>query len=80
MKIGVIGSGMIGGTVVRLFAQAEQQVVVANSRGAGQGSFRLIPARSQQATRLSRPGSAIYNRAMTLAQAQQALARVGSGR
>jgi 8-hydroxy-5-deazaflavin:NADPH oxidoreductase len=33
MKIGVIGSGRIGGTVARLFVEAGHQVMVANSRG-----------------------------------------------
>jgi predicted dinucleotide-binding enzyme len=35
MRIGIIGSGNIGGTAARLFAAAGHQVVVANSRGPG---------------------------------------------
>ena len=33
MRIGVIGTGNIGGTVARLFADAEHEVVISNSRG-----------------------------------------------
>lgn len=33
MKIGIIGSGRIGGTVARLFAQAGHEVALSNSRG-----------------------------------------------
>jgi 8-hydroxy-5-deazaflavin:NADPH oxidoreductase len=33
LKIGIIGSGHIGGTLARLFTQAGHQVVVSNSRG-----------------------------------------------
>lgn len=33
MRIGVIGSGMIGGTLARLFAGAGHEVVLGNSRG-----------------------------------------------
>ena len=33
MKIGIIGSGKIGGTLTRLFARQGSEVVVANSRG-----------------------------------------------
>lgn len=33
MKIGIIGSGKIGGTLTRLFARANHEVAVANSRG-----------------------------------------------
>ena len=35
MKIGIIGSGMIGSTCARLFTRAGHEVVVANSRGPG---------------------------------------------
>lgn len=35
MKIGVIGSGMIGGTCARLFTRAGHEVAIANSRGPG---------------------------------------------
>lgn len=35
MRIGVIGSGNIGGTAARLFADAGHEVVIANSRGPG---------------------------------------------
>lgn len=33
MRIGIIGSGMIGGTAARLFARAGHEVAVSNSRG-----------------------------------------------
>jgi predicted dinucleotide-binding enzyme len=33
MKIGIIGAGMIGGTVARLFARAGHDVAISNSRG-----------------------------------------------
>ena len=33
MKIGIIGAGMIGGTAMRLFAQAGHEVTISNSRG-----------------------------------------------
>ena len=33
MKIGILGSGMIGGTAARLFAAAGHEVAVSNSRG-----------------------------------------------
>ena len=33
MKIGIIGSGNIGGTVARLFVEAGHEVAIANSRG-----------------------------------------------
>ena len=33
MKIAVIGAGMIGATVARLFAQADHEVAISNSRG-----------------------------------------------
>ena len=33
MKIGILGSGMIGGTAARLFAKAGHDVAVSNSRG-----------------------------------------------
>lgn len=33
MKIGIIGAGMIGATAARLFAQADHEVAVSNSRG-----------------------------------------------
>ena len=33
MKIGIIGSGNIGGTLTKLFAQQGHEVAVANSRG-----------------------------------------------
>ena len=33
MNIGIIGSGMIGGTAARLFARAGHQVAISNSRG-----------------------------------------------
>ena len=33
MKIGIIGSGMIGGTAARLFARAGHEVAISNSRG-----------------------------------------------
>ena len=33
MKIGIIGSGMIGGTLTKLFARSGHEVAVANSRG-----------------------------------------------
>lgn len=33
MKIGIIGSGKIGGTTARLFAKAGHEVAIANSRG-----------------------------------------------
>ena len=33
MKIGIIGSGNIGGTAARLFAKAGHDVAVSNSRG-----------------------------------------------
>jgi len=35
MKIGIIGSGMIGSTCARLFARAGHEVAIANSRGPG---------------------------------------------
>ena len=35
MKIGIIGSGMIGSTCARLFARAGHEVAIANSRGHG---------------------------------------------
>jgi predicted dinucleotide-binding enzyme len=33
MKIGIIGSGNIGGTAAQLFADAGHQVAISNSRG-----------------------------------------------
>src|SRR5712691_8921278 len=33
MNIGIIGSGMIGGTAARLFVRAGHQVAISNSRG-----------------------------------------------
>src|SRR5712691_745160 len=33
MRIGIVGAGHIGGTAVRLFAQAGHQIAIANSRG-----------------------------------------------
>jgi predicted dinucleotide-binding enzyme len=33
MKIGIIGSGMVGGTLARLFASASHDVFISNSRG-----------------------------------------------
>ena len=33
MKIAVVGAGMIGATAARLFAGADHEVVVSNSRG-----------------------------------------------
>lgn len=33
MKIGIVGAGMIGATAARLFAQADHEVAVSNSRG-----------------------------------------------
>ncbi len=35
MRIGIIGSGKIGGTLTRLFARSGHEVAVANSRGPG---------------------------------------------
>ena len=35
MKIGIIGSGMIGGSTARLFTRAGHEVAVSNSRGPG---------------------------------------------
>ena len=33
MKIGIIGSGNIGGTAAKLFAKAGHKVAISNSRG-----------------------------------------------
>ncbi|MEP6593271.1 MAG: NAD(P)-binding domain-containing protein, partial [Acidobacteriota bacterium] len=33
MKLAVIGAGMIGSTAARLFAQADHEVAISNSRG-----------------------------------------------
>ena len=33
MKIGIIGSGNIGGTVARLFVKAGHQIAISNSKG-----------------------------------------------
>ncbi|HSL65006.1 MAG TPA: NAD(P)-binding domain-containing protein, partial [Gaiellaceae bacterium] len=35
MRIGIVGSGMIGSTTARLFVAAGHQVTIANSRGPG---------------------------------------------
>jgi predicted dinucleotide-binding enzyme len=48
MKIGIVGSGNIGGNAARLFVRAGHQVVLSNSRG-GQGLEDLIEALGDKA-------------------------------
>jgi predicted dinucleotide-binding enzyme len=52
MKIGIIGSGFIGGTLARLFVKAGHEVVVSNSRGAAslQGLIKELGPKAQAAS------------------------------
>ena len=67
MRIGIIGSGKIGGTAARLFEAAGHDVAVANSRGEPDTAGALAGSRRQE------PGSPVYNQPMTAPEAERAL-------
>ena len=87
MRIGVIGSGKIGGTLARLFARAGEEVAIANSRGpetltdlvAEIGAKARVVTVEEAAAfadggRRQQPGSPICNVRLTPAEASRRLA------
>ena len=65
MRIGIIGSGKIGGTTARLFVAAGHEVAVANSRGpASRGP--LIAALGPGAHAVTVPGTRVVKTFKTM--------------
>jgi predicted dinucleotide-binding enzyme len=83
MNVGIVGSGNIGATAARLFADAGHEVAVSNSRGpeslvplVEEIGFAPVDTGSlRDGGRRRKPGSPIYNVPMTAGHAREELAR-----
>jgi len=84
MNVGIIGSGNIGATAARLFANVGHEVAVSNSRGpeslgplVEEIGFTPVDTSFLSDSRKQEPGSPIHNVPMHRQQARETLASIG---